>query len=1050
MDVAVDASMTCGVAGTGLPVRGPVPGQAAVAGGVCLAPPGGLHEALARVARRWPDAVAVRSAGGCLTYRDLDRTADAWAASLIRHGVRPGHQVPILLPRGAELIIALVAVLKTGAAYALLDPSWPDRRVAQATSRLATPVLVAAPGTRSAATVWTPPAGPGGPPLGFRPARVRNTDPCAVFFTSGTTGTPKGVLTTHRATARLFQGNGFARFGPGTAMPLAAPVPWDVFSLELWSVLLNGGTSVITAERYLTAASLRAGIATAGVNTVWLTSSLFNMIVDEDVAAFAGLDQVMTGGERLSPAHVRGFLRVHPSIALFNGYGPVESVVFASTHRITEADCARPDGIPLGRPVPGTGIYVLDGDQPCAVGQTGEICLSGAGLAVGYLGEQALTDAAFVHAEIAGGRVRLYRTGDLGCWDDEGLLCFRGRADRQVKIRGHRIEPAEVEQQILVLLPGVRQCRVLVRRDEHGTPADMIAFCVPAAAGDSLAGADAVLAEGLPVFQRPAAVLSVPALPVTAQGKADERALIELAGSRLATNSAPPDRGSPADPAATAGLAGLVAATFAVVLGRDTVPADVSFFTLGGTSLDAGRVCSRLAAQLGRPVWLSLLYQRPDAAGLAALLTTPGEHAIEPDETEPDETEPDETEPVPLTAMQMVYLTRHLLDPRDRTCHCLLVFRIDGPVDDFALQRAVDEVHLRHQPLSACYAADPRPAAWPREAPPPVLQELPAQHRMRAALRALRTALTRPLDPAGGEVWRTVMVPVAGGTSTLFGCAIHHIAFDGWSESVLTRDLALAYSGALTRPRPPGLATTGQLSARRQRPAGAELLAELADVPDLRWPGQPAAPPEAPPRRIVTRLDPRTVAGADALAAAAGTTRFVALLAQWAPAIAEVTGQDDFAVGVPVAQRDGAGLADVVGCHIGMVPLRMRGSALTGDCGAVARIAGRSFAEQDVPLPVLLRAVSRPRTARPPLFQVLFAVQDNAPPRLDLAGLRTTFIRQPYADLPLELHTELWPEPDGGLRAEISFRPGCVTPATARRIARRFAARLRALPGSPR
>lgn len=1047
MDVAVDASMTCGKAGPGRPVpvrvRVPGPGPAAVAGGACLAPPGGLHEAFARVARLRPDAVAVRSAGGCLSYRDLDRTADAWAASLIRHGVRPGHQVPILLPRGAELIVALVAVLKTGAAYALLDPSWPDRRVAQATARLDTPVLVAAPGTRSAATVWTPPAGPAGPPLGFRPARVRNTDPCSVFFTSGTTGTPKGVLTTHRATARLFQGNGFARFGPGTVMPLAAPVPWDVFSLELWSVLLNGGTSVIAAERYLTAASLRAGIATAGVNTVWLTSSLFNMIVDEDVAAFAGLDQVMTGGERLCPVHVRRFLRVHPSIALFNGYGPVESVVFASTHRITEADCARPDGIPLGRPVPGTGIYVLDGDQPCAAGQTGEICLSGAGLAVGYLGEQALTDAAFVHAEIAGGLVRLYRTGDLGCWDDEGLLCFRGRADRQVKIRGHRIEPAEVEQQILALLPGVRQCRVLVRRDDHGTAVDMIACCVPAAGGDSLAGADAVLAEGLPVFQRPAAVLCVPALPVTAQGKVDERALIEVAGSRLATSSDPPD------PAATAGLAGLVAATFAAVLGRGTVPADVSFFSLGGTSLDAGRVCTRLAAQLGRPVWLSLLYQRPGASGLAALLTTAGEHGTAT-ETEPDEAEPDETEPVPLTAMQLVYLTRQLLDPRDRTCHCLLAFRIVGPVDTRALQRAVDEVHLRHEPLNARYAADPRPAAWPRAAGPPVLRELPAQRGTRAALRALRTALTRPLDPAGGEVWRTVMVPVAGGTSTLFGCAIHHIAFDGWSESVLTRDLALAYNGALTRSRPPGLAVTGQLSARRQRPAGAELLAELADVPDLRWPCQPAAPPEAAPRRIVTRLDPRTVAGIDALAAAAGTTRFVALLAQWAPAIAEVTGQDDFAVGVPVAQRDGAGLADVVGCHIGMVPLRMRGSALAGDCGAVARITGRAFAEQDVPLPVLLRAVSRPRTARPPLFQVLFAVQDNAPPRLELAGLRTTFIRQPYADLPLELHTELWPEPDGGLRTEISFRPGCVTPATARRIARRFAARLRALARSPR
>lgn len=1035
MNTAVDVGTAGGE------INSSLPDPAWVTGRACVAPPGGLHEALARVARLWPDAVAIRSACGSLTYRELDRTADAWAADLIQHGVRTGHQVPVMLPRGHQLIIALVAVLKTGAAYALLDPSWPDRRVTQATARLDSPVLVAEPGTRSTVRLWTVPSGPAEPPRGFRAARVKHTDPCAVFFTSGTTGTPKAVLTTHRATARLFQGNSFASFGPGSAMPLAAPVPWDVFSLELWSMLLTGGTSVITAERYLTAAALRADIAEAGVNTVWLTSSLFNMIVDEDLTAFTGLGQVMTGGERLSPAHVLRFLRAHPSITLLNGYGPVESVVFGSTHRITEADCARPDGIPLGRPVPGTSIHVLLCDQPCAVGQAGEICLSGVGLAVGYLGEPALTDAAFVHAEINGEAVRLYRTGDLGYWNDEGMLCFRGRADRQVKIRGHRIEPAEVEQQILALLPGIRQCRVLARRDESGTARDMLAFCVPEAGASPPAGADAILAEGLPAFQRPAAVLSVPALPVTAQGKVDDRALLTLADSRPAAGES-----TIASPATTAGpTAALVAETFAAVLGSDAIPVDVSFFALGGTSLDAGRVCARLSSQLNRPVWLSWLYQRPDVAGLAALLTATDEGAAGTS-TAADELEPSRS--VPLTAMQLVYLTRNLLDPHDRTCHCLLAFRIDEPLDKVALQKAIDEVHLRHEPLSACYAADPRPAAWLDEAAPPVLEELSARPGIRAALRALRAALTRPLDPSKGEVWRTALAPVAGSTSTLFGCVIHHIAFDGWSESVLTRDLALAYNGALARPRPPGLARTQQLHVQRQRQADAQLLAELADVPDLRWPGQPAAGLTAAPRRIITRLDPQTVARIDALAAAAGTTRFVALLAQWAPAIAEVTGQNDFAVGVPVAQRDGAALTDVVGCHIGMVPLRLRGGALTGDCRAVAQIARRAFAAQDVPLPVLLQALSRPRTGRPPLFQVLFAVQDNTPPRLDLAGLPTTFLRQPYPDLPLELHTELWPEPAGGLRAEVSFRPGCVTSATAQQIARRFAGRMRTMPGS--
>jgi hypothetical protein len=450
-------------------------------------------------------------------------------------------------------------------------------------------------------------------------------------------------------------------------------------------------------------------------------------------------------------------------------------------------------------------------------------------------------------------------------------------------------------------------------------------------------------------------------------------------------------------------------------------------------------VCARLAAHTGRPVPVSRLYRHPDAAGLASWLDAaePGpDAAVAPGDE------------VPLTPMQLVYLTRHLVQPDDRTAHCLLVWSLEGTVDRVALQDAVDEVHWRHEPLSAAYLADPRPVAWLGDVPAPVLAELPAQSTVDAALRVLRAGLAEVLEPGKGEVWRTMLI--GAGESTLFGCAVHHIAFDGFSESVLARDLAAAYNGTADRlPAAPTLAQVRHRASVRHEDTGAHrdrVVADLSGVPDLSWPaGQLATEPDGPERLEVT-LPAAVVAGVDAAAAAAGRTRFVVLLAEWAAALAEVTGQGDFAVGVPVAQRDDPLLEQAVGCHITTVPVRLSGAAAAGCPDATGDVVARAFAAQDVPLGDVLARLGRPRSARPPLFQTLFAVQDVPAPRLELSGLRTEFLRQPYVDLPLELHTELWPAPRGGLRVEVAHRPDAVPAATARELARRFTDRLHALP----
>ncbi|MFI9393193.1 amino acid adenylation domain-containing protein [Streptomyces bauhiniae] len=996
-------------------------------------PDEGLHETFARVARRHPEARALTAADGSMTYAALDEAADAWAARLAAAGAGPGRVVPVLLPRGTDLVTALLAVLKTGAAYALLDPEWPERRLRDILGQLDAPVLVGTgPEGRGGPALCPPPDGRSSAPGGFRPVTARSTDPACVFFTSGTTGRPKGVLSPHRATARLFPppgAGGFADIRPGTVIPVAAPMPWDAFSLELWGALLTGATALLVAEPYLSPQALRQAIAVHGADTVWLTAGLFNMVVDENPDAFTGLRTLMTGGERLSPGHVARFLRRHPSITLLNGYGPVESTVFATTHRITEADCASADGIPLGTPVPGTQVYVLDGERLCGPGETGEICLAGQGLALRYLGDPALTEAAFTTVAPDGVPTRIYRTGDLGSWGEDGLLRYGGRADRQVKIRGHRVEPAEVERQIEELLPAVRGCRVLARRDPHGAVRDLIAFLVPRTPGDPLTGALETLADTLVPYQRPSTVVGVPAFPLTAVGKLDERALLALldapepgAGPALDPDSG----GTPADP-----VERLVAETFAAVLDRGTVPADASFFELGGTSLDAGRVCARLSARLDRPVPVSRMFREPTVTGLAAFL-----RAAPPEESGPA-TDP---ERVPLTPLQLVYLTRHLTDPGDRTGECRLSWVIEGELDTAALASAVSWTHGRHEALRARYVVDPAPAAVLPGLPPPELEEVAPQPTLEAAFKALDAQLADGLEPTEGEVWRTALVPVDdGGTPrTILGCLVHHIAFDGWSESVLARDLSAGYRRALGRPIDPSPAVPTLAEAHTERlrrlsltdrdGSQDRLRRQLADAPDLVWPDGPRVP--GPVRHRELRLPPEAVAELDAEAAAAGTTRFTALLRRCALALAAATGQRDLTLGVPVAQRDTPLVQHAVGCHLTMAPVRLRAAAL-GEGPDALRAAARSVTDAlsalDVPFQDLLRAAGRrPQGDRPPLYQALFALQDNAPAPLDLPGATTRFVRLPYADLPLEFHAELWPEDDGALLLTVSYRPGAV------------------------
>ncbi|MFI6347345.1 amino acid adenylation domain-containing protein [Streptomyces sp. NPDC050560] len=561
---------------------------------------------------RFADRPAVRDDRRALTYAELDLRSDAFAHTLRAHGVTADDHVGLWLERSVDVFVAILGILKAGAAYVAVDPRYPDARRDLMLTRGGVRLVVARPEWRERLAGLGPAVLPfrSEPVTGARPEPVdhaRQGGAASVLFTSGSSGTPKAIVLEHRNIVSFATNPDLPRVLPEDRTGQISSLSFDAFHFEMWTTLAHGAeVAVLPPVPDLLAADFQREMKRRRITALLVPTMVVNHVVREDRDAFAALRILQAGGDVLLPSACRDLLAGKFEGELYNLYGPAEITTACTAQRVTDAEAGL-DAVPIGRPLHGVRVHVLDADRrPVAPGETGELYVGGPGVARGYLDAPGLTDESFVPDPFAQEPAKLYRTGDLGRERPDGTLEFRGRADAQVKIRGYRVEPGEVER-------GLRRHRqvheAVVLPSGEGSDRHLVAFVVldgPLPLKELRAHAEAEL----PDFMVPGHFVTLPEIPASDHGKRDLGQLRELLDKHRERQ-----RGHTAPATETERhLAGV----WESLLGAENIGGNDDFFQLGGHSLLALRMQSRVKRDLGVALEYRTVLANPVLSALAA------------------------------------------------------------------------------------------------------------------------------------------------------------------------------------------------------------------------------------------------------------------------------------------------------------------------------------------------------------------------------------------------------------------------------------------------
>ncbi|MDJ0427191.1 amino acid adenylation domain-containing protein [Rhodococcus fascians] len=1027
-----------------------------------------------------PTSIALTAGSAQLSYAELDRRSNALARRLIDDGAGPERLVAVALPRSAELIVALLAVAKTGAAYLPVDLTNPAERIAYILDD-AQPVSVVTDvaGADSVDAPWASVlildqgndrsdelshTRPSDSPIADheRNGPLRPDNAAYVIYTSGSTGRPKGVVISHRNVVELFANvERKFDFGPEDVWTMFHSFAFDFSVWELWGPLLHGGRLVVVD--FFTSRSPEAFLELLRVEQVTVlsqTPSAFYQLAEADRAvggADLALRYVVFGGEALDLGRLAGWYRRHATApVLVNMYGITETTVHVSFHELNESMAISGSASAIGRGLPGLAVYVLDSRlQPTPVGMPGEVYVSGRQLSRGYAGRAALSASRFVADPFGEPGGRLYRTGDVARWNSDGVLAYSGRSDSQVQLRGFRIELGEIEAAFLQL-NGVAAAVVDVRSSrEFG---DRLVGYVVAESGVELEVAELLsgVGEFLTSYMVPDSVVLLGALPLTSNGKLDRRALPDPVFEAR-------DYRAPSTP-----VEELVAGVFAEVLGVPRVGLDDDFFALGGNSLIATQVVARLGAALDSRVGVRELFESSSVAALAAALESTvgaGGRVALVAGPRPDR--------IPLSLAQQRYWFLNQFDTTSAVDNIPLVVRLLGDLNVEALRLAVADVVERHEALRTKYpahegvpyqeivAADVAvPDIETVDVDPASLQE----NVVRFMLRGFDVAHEIPL---AGRIFRL------GEHDFVLAFVVHHISADGASMGPLARDVMVAYESR-SRDRAPEwrplevqyadfalwqrsvLGSEQDLGsvASEQVAYWQETLAGLPEQLDLPSDRPRPAQQSFRGRTVRFTIDATLHEHLVALARANNATLFMTVHAALAVLLARLSGTRDIAVGTPIAGRGERELDDLIGMFVNTLVLRSDVDPAASFEELLAATRGRdlgAFAHSDVPFERLVEVLNPARSmGRNPLFQVGLTFQNVARSDFELAGLRVGPVEFEMAlaktDLQLTVHDRY---DDSGaaadIAAEFTYATDLFDESTVAELARRFVGVLEAI-----